>query len=341
MRSFADGRVAVVQSDSRMCDPPANASASDRYWWLTVQINARWAEAHGYDHMTYCIRSCVRAPRVRMSPAWCKLLVLQDLLNWNRWDNLLYLDSDAFWNQPSTGVVALDAFIGPDDTPSTASVLFGCNLPYASEDYGRRRWNRSWVNGERGPANTGVMVIRNSSSARQALSAWWNATYFMPWWNTKFGWEQSALWELWKRPSFAAPLRVLSNLSAYGPPDKLGTRYDGDCMRTMDRSRPSLITHLPSGGTSSGRGGHASQFDAALEESWQLSTLPPKGWRTWFVELNGTDETVSRCARRLRVGSYSVHWHDSACASGMEALAHLTGRTSNTSHGSASSKLDL
>ena len=309
--SFSGDKVAVMQSDSRMCDPPANATASSSYWWLTVQINARWAEVHGYDHLTYCIRRCLRAPGVPLAPAWCKLLALQDALRWNRWHTLLYIDSDAFW-YADAGIAALDAFVAPTDVPAAASVLFGCNLPYAAEDRGRRPWGKDWLNGERGPANTGVMVVRNASSARATLSMWWNATYSMPHWNNRFGWEQSALWELWKRPAFAAPLRVLSNMSGVGPPDRRGTHYEGDCMRTMDRSRRSSIWHLPSGGTGSVHGGaHATDFEAALERSWAASTS--RGWRSWFVELVGTDTNLTRCARRMRVGERSIHWPDDAC----------------------------
>ena len=310
--SLEHGRVAVVQSDSRMCEPPSNTTASHNYWWVTAQINARWAEAHGYDHLTYCYERCLRAPDVDVSAAWCKLLALRDALRWNRWDTLLYLDSDAFWNAPS-GIAALDAYIGAADEPERAGVLFGCNLPYASEDRGRVRWGKSWLNGERGPANTGVMIIRNVAAAHYALSAWWNATYEMPHWNTRFAWEQSALWALWKHPAFAAPLRVLSNLSAQGPPDRTGTIYEGDCMRTMDRSRPSPIVHLPSGGTGNQHGGaHASDFEQALSRS---TSMGAKGWRTWFVRLAGNDRSLTRCARILHVGPHAAQWMHHNCSS--------------------------
>ena len=308
--SFGYGHIAVVQSDSRMCELPVSATAPVSYWWMTAQINARWAGLHGYDHVTYCHKLCVRASSVSLSPAWCKLLALQDALRWDRWDTLMYLDSDAFWSAPS-GLELLDAFVGAADTPSEASMFFGCNLPYAAQDRGHVRWSRSWRNGERGPANTGVIVIRNEPSARATLSAWWNATYEMPQWNTRFAWEQSALWELWKRPSFAAPLRVLNNLSANGLPDRLGVRYEGDCMRTMDRTMPSPIAHLPSGGTDHRHGGtHARDFDEALNRSTSTGV---KGWLTWFVRLEGTDRNLTRCARKLHIGTHAINWLNDAC----------------------------
>ena len=84
--SFGNGHIAVVQSDSRMCELPVSATAPVSYWWMTAQINSRWAELHGYDHVTYCHKLCVRASSVTLSPAWCKLLALQDALRWDRWD---------------------------------------------------------------------------------------------------------------------------------------------------------------------------------------------------------------------------------------------------------------
>lgn len=178
--SFRRARAAVLQADNRLCTPPDNMTAPRGYWWKTVQINSMWAAVHGYSHLSYCIPRCRHATASKdapLSPAWCKLLAIQDALLWNRWDVVMYLDSDAFWNHTHLGLDALDAHTWPEDWHTAggagASLFFGCNLPYAAEDFGRRRWNTSWTNGERGPANTGVIVARNSLGAHLALARWW------------------------------------------------------------------------------------------------------------------------------------------------------------------------
>merc|ERR1712087_692846 len=74
------------------------------------------------------------------------------------------------------------------------------------------------------------MGVRNSLQSLKTLSTWWGAHSAAPFWNTRFAWEQSALWELWKRSGFATSLRVLQDTRTHR------------CMRTMDNDDWAGIT---------------------------------------------------------------------------------------------------
>lgn len=269
-------------------------------------MNAQWARRQGYEHLTYCISQCTATYgdgsfTAALASAWCKLPVLADVLQTKLHDTVLYLDSDAFWNgTQKSGLEALGRFMWPgdwlDSNAGGGSIFFGCNLPWNGEDRGRRQWNRSWVNGNRGPANTGAMLLRRDAAALATLTEWWRTPFSMPRWNQKHQWEQSALWEIWRtKPSFASALRVLSDPAS------------GDCMRTMDRRRPSLIAHIPGGGRSV----------LSVRESYFLAADPRQRlratpWSTMFVELGKEAQVVPpsalhrRCVRRLSVDAHAA-----------------------------------
>jgi hypothetical protein len=192
-----------------------------------------------------CLPPCTHPQAGALAAPWCKIRALRDALDAEPApDTLLFLDSDAVWVEPNASLSALvDAFVWPGEWHATA-LWFGCNLPFKSEARGRRQWialagNGGGGGGDRGPPNTGVILLRNVDAARQALAAWWDAPVSLPAWNRRFAWEQSALWELWRQPNFSASMRVLHN------------RTSGECLRTMDRAQHSLIAHVPGGGTKS------------------------------------------------------------------------------------------
>ena len=313
------GRSVVVQSDTRYCNPE-RADVGVRawpFWWRSAMINAVWAaQRAGYEHYTYCVSECVAADAsgstVLLASAWCKIPVLADVVQAKLHDTILYLDSDAFWNSTSSNLDALGRFMWPGDwtksaaEPGGGSFFFGCNLPWNGEDRGRRQWNRSWENGYRGPPNTGAMLLRRDAASLATLSAWWHTPFSMPRWNQKHQWEQSALWELWRtQPGFATPLRVLSD------PDS------GDCMRTMDRKRPSLIAHVPGGGRSM-----LMEREAHLQAADPQNLLRAQPWSTTLVQLGRGAQTVpvpqglsrSRCAQQLVVGANAATVRLHPCA---------------------------
>ena len=188
---LALGSVGIVQSDSRYCNPEHDTLGIRAwpYWWYSVAMNAQWAWQKGYEHLTYCITVCTAADSSSSSTAvlamaWCKIPVIADVLQQRRHDTILYLDSDAFWNRTSAGMEALGLFFWPGDwrldPHGGGSIYFGCNLPWAGEDRGRRQWNHSWENGDRGPPNTGVILIRNSAASLATFASWWRAPFSSP-----------------------------------------------------------------------------------------------------------------------------------------------------------------
>ena len=287
----------VVQADSRFCQHGERAqtlgdgSSRLHYWWESARANALWAARHGYLHTLYCLdESCEHEVAGNLYAAWCKLRALQDVLS-NRVTNsnrdapqgallsigmVLFLDSDAFWHRPDMPIERLlGQYVPAGDWAArgadASSIFFGCNLPWKGEDRGKRRWNATLTNAERGPPNTGVMLLRNTASAREALRAWWSVPATTPQWNRNFAWEQSALWELWARqPGFARRMRVLHD------------ERRNECMRTMDPQHPSPIVHVAGGRVEPGR--REGRLDALglrrnVSAAWFtcLTHLPPSG----------------------------------------------------------------
>ena len=250
------------------------------YWWRSVMLNAQWAGLNGYSHLTYCIQACAAArtestqmPVVALAAAWCKIPAISDALQTRQYKTVLYLDSDAFWNRTDSSLQALGRYMWPGDWSSAAggggSFFFGCNLPWAGEDRGRRQWNWTAENAARGPPNTGVMLIRRNAASLATLAEWWRAPFVMPRWNQRHQWEQSVLWQLWHaQPGFATPLRVLSNPA------------DGKCMRTMDRKQPSVVAHIPGGGV---RGPLAVQRREDHFRAAHPDRMAP--WTEWSTEV--------------------------------------------------------
>ena len=101
-------------------------------------------------------------------------------------------------------------------------------------------------NGERGPPSSGVMLLINGHGARTVLREWWDVASWRPRWNRAFAWEQSALWELWRRkPDFGRRLRVMHDESVmrpvFGCKDRTGV-VRRLAVYTSSRSLPGLST---------------------------------------------------------------------------------------------------
>lgn len=245
-------QLTVLQADSRYCHHEVASQLIGggirlHYWWESARTNALWATRHGYRHRLYCLEEpCEHETAGRLFTAWCKLRALTHAISARGKTSsqptlLLYLDSDAFWHHAEERVErVLREFVPSADWnvrgANAVSAFFGCNLPWKSEDRGRRVWNSSMVNAARGPPNDGVMLFHETAATRELLRAWWAMAGTSPRWNHRFAWEQSALWELWsQQPALARRMRVL---------------YDeqrGECMRTMDPEHPSPIVHVAGG----------------------------------------------------------------------------------------------
>lgn len=255
------GKTAIVQFDSRFCGatgpfasdntittstttstttkacgrPQINGSTA--FWWLTAAINAAWARQHGYDALLYCLGSRCAHPDSgeKRSPQFCKIIVLAHALLDGNYEHLFYLDSDAYWKDPSLDLSSglIERFApelslswpghGPRNTASSSAspvsaqptLFFGCNSPW---DYCGVRWNFSAPFAASGSANTGVILLRKSHQTTAVLTTWWHA---------RNGWarpqhirragscsDQAVLWRLWnaRHDLASSSMRVLGRL---------------------------------------------------------------------------------------------------------------------------------
>lgn len=221
-------------------------------------------------------------------------------------DMVLFLDSDAFWRESAvTFDQLLHQYVPAPDWAArgrdAASIFFGCNLPYKSEDRGKRRWNSSLINAERGPPNTGVMVLRNTASVRDQLRTWWATAATTPQWNFKHAWEQSALWHLWARqPEFARGVRVLHD------------EQRNACMRTMDPHFWSPIVHVALGQGSSAK--QNERREAMLEEMGLRQNVS-RSWATCLTQLPMAPRSADHGADRQALPNPGASELTSRCGS--------------------------
>ena len=148
------------------------------YWWeRAFQLpGIIVGGAHGYAHRLYCMEEpCEHERAGRLYTAWCKLRALQNAIA-SRSEGamaafvLFELDSDALWQRAELRLEAfMRQYVPATDWADSPSIFFGCNLPWNGEDRGRRQWNASLINGERGPPTTGVMLLSSTASTREAL----------------------------------------------------------------------------------------------------------------------------------------------------------------------------
>lgn len=223
---------ALLQSDSRVCT--SRATDDGAYWWASVIANGRWARAHGYEHYVYCfVRGCSHSSGEERHVAYCKIVAIIDALG-RGVSPLLYLDTDAFVQQPSLTLEELTRSVLADHTPYAGRfaghIFFGGNAPYAGQGHWSTRGTHSCA-----PPNTAVILIRNTPTAAATLREWWDSRAGK--WAFTHSWEQRQLWELWRAtPRLAPAFRVAAP--------------NGSCLRTMfffpappsifSQARPSL-----------------------------------------------------------------------------------------------------
>jgi hypothetical protein len=323
MDTTLGSRLALIQYDSRFCDsssshgrltqatitydaaaPPsrrtskvcgvrvdANASI-DAFWWMSAALNAAWARTQGYDQLLYCLGQCIHPGSYeRRSPQWCKLIAIMDALQ-QPYDAILYLDSDAFWKNPTIGIgQGMLLPFAPDWHMPSASVertaaqvvaFFGCNSPW---DICGVQWNFSAAHGDRGSASTGVVLLQNVPRTRELLYHWWHARNGFAKPNhvrkTHSCSDQAVLWRMWSlRPDLAASMRVLAS------PGEKGSKR---CMHVASNKRSqanSPIQHLTSA--------YPSYRYRSFSSAWQQNIAKhDDAWCVKRVVLN-TTEAASR-----------------------------------------------
>merc|ERR1712087_916806 len=138
------------------------------------------------------------------------------------------------------------------------------------------------------------MGVRNSLQSLKTLSTWWGAHSAAPFWNTRFAWEQSALWELWKRSGFATSLRVLQDTRTHR------------CMRTMDNDDWAGITpviHIADGAS----GKKLSKRTDMLRHRLSSFDLRPP-WQSMRVLLDAPHSEGRRCLQTLTMDQRNIYF---------------------------------
>ena len=253
--SRALGRVALVQMDNRFCTRALDWTLSldvlraAWFWWKSVEINALWAEHHGYDHFVFCSRKCAATARngsmVPRAPSWCKLHAVATIVIAQAHDTVVFIDSDAYIRETSLSLpMIIEPYIWRGDGLDQKragdlqpSLFFACNTPFVRGWPARPRMGsaltvdieRQLV--RRGPPNTGLWLARSSPSAVHALRTWWRARWqervIPSWarparsWDWHVRWqEQGALWDLLlsNESGFVNHARVMGALGSQLPP---------------------------------------------------------------------------------------------------------------------------
>ncbi len=159
VRSVEGPKICVLMADSRhsLWDDSRQGHAmfeeagSRRYamWLLPALINLVHAVQHGYDfaHMQMPFK------HVSRHPAWLKLVAMRLMLP--RYEYVLYLDSDAFFRQPSTPQVVEKMILEGQLSRGNIMALTKEDVNYPDM------------------ANTGVLILRNSEETLKMLHDWW------------------------------------------------------------------------------------------------------------------------------------------------------------------------
>ena len=276
---------------NRICGVRVDANASiDAFWWMSAAINAAWARMHSHDHLLYCMTECNHpGTRERRSPQWCKLIALMDALQ-QPYDSVLYLDSDAFWKDPALNIrrgmlrpfapAWFDSLLATPTMPEVVA-FFGCNSPW---DACGVQWNFSAAYGDRGSANSGVVLLRNQPKTRELLHQWWHSRngFARPHHvrTARSCSDQAVLWRLWSvRPDLAASMRVLA------APGHSGSSRCMHVASNKNAQKKSPILHLSSA--------FPSYRYRTFSSSWKESSAAhDDAWCVKRVDLNATEAAV-------------------------------------------------
>ena len=150
---------ALLMSDNRRPTLTDQPSAGLTYPALAFALNALYACRHGYDLLYYEMvsSSCQHTTQGVRSASYCKLPAIAHALE--RYDTVVFIDSDSFFVQRNLSVTALLAAYAPPAmaAPATSAGWFANDLPQL---------------GER--PNGGFHVWQRSRSAARMLRTWWH-----------------------------------------------------------------------------------------------------------------------------------------------------------------------
>ena len=144
-----DAKVVILMTDSRKMPRGGFAAASRGtlpYWVSSVYINLLYAMRHQYDFL----RVDLPEQGLLRHSSWYKLQVIRVLLN--QYENVMYLDSDAFFLSQDRTVESL---VQEFDLTGKRHLLLPENGLCCET------------------ANTGVMLWRRSPEAFKILEDWW------------------------------------------------------------------------------------------------------------------------------------------------------------------------
>ena len=213
-------RVAVLMVDTR--SPTAVAEEAVHANWtfgsaggalertvpffLTYFINSQFAARHGYELFFYQLKQsgCLHPRWGARHASYCKLTAVADAVSTGRFDLVVYLDSDAFWEETALDLPTMLSSYG-GGLPALAS--FGWDSPYTL-----------------GP-NAGFFVLdARSAGTRDLLRIWWNVHSGQ--YGLEHSYEQHALqWQLMHLHRFSKRVETLR-------------------LRTMEPNTTDAVVHL-------------------------------------------------------------------------------------------------
>ena len=154
--STGRGRTAVVMMDTRSVHERPKGALQIQYPLLAFALNRGYCCAQGYDllYLHMQTETCEHAQLGTRHPSYCKLAAVAEALH-RGYEQVAFLDSDAFFQNMSMGLPALERVYGDGRVPS-ADVMFAWDRPFS---YG---------------PNAGVQFWRNSAAATRLLAIWWH-----------------------------------------------------------------------------------------------------------------------------------------------------------------------
>ena len=136
----------VENANKRICICMSHTENIYPYSKLTENINRKYADKHGYEFKIFNLEMKDRAPQ------WCKIDVVNRLLDENQYDYLFWIDADAFVNKHDT---PLETFI----TDETKSIIICDDIPNS---------------GRENTLNSGTFFVKCNDWSKKFFKELWN-----------------------------------------------------------------------------------------------------------------------------------------------------------------------
>jgi hypothetical protein len=117
------------------------------YSKLAEKINRKYAKRHGYDFKILQNKMSDRAQQ------WCKVEVINQILSENKYDYIMWIDADAFFNDQS---VKIEKFI---NMYPEKDILVCDDIPNS---------------GKENTINSGTLILKCSPWTKQFCKDWWD-----------------------------------------------------------------------------------------------------------------------------------------------------------------------